>query len=251
MNESRTWKRVLVAMKDLVGSCNMHFTENEGLRFQAMDGSHVCLVALELDADGFDSFSCPRSITIGIDIATLMKVLNCAGDDDKVTVSTNKNCDHLSVVFETKQNQLKRFTVALMNIDADELKIPPSLYPCVFSMVSKKVQESVRQLISFANEGTMSIVVAGDLVSFHSKADHGSGDIQSDEVEFEVRKADINLDFSSKYLSHFCKAAALSERVTFYMSPELPLKVEYVIEGKGSLSFYLTPKITLDEETSQ
>ena len=37
-----------------------------GLSVQAMDGSHVCLVSVELNSDGFEPYRCDRNITLGI-----------------------------------------------------------------------------------------------------------------------------------------------------------------------------------------
>jgi hypothetical protein len=50
------------------------------LSAQAMDSSHVCLTIMNLVADGFDHYRCDRQISMGIQIASLLKVLKCAGE---------------------------------------------------------------------------------------------------------------------------------------------------------------------------
>jgi proliferating cell nuclear antigen len=47
---------------------------------QAMDTSHVCLVAFLLRADGFEHYRCDRALTLGLHLANFSKILKCAGD---------------------------------------------------------------------------------------------------------------------------------------------------------------------------
>jgi hypothetical protein len=44
-------------------------------RVQAMDSSHVSLVALLLRADGFEKFRADRNLTLGINIGSMVGVL--------------------------------------------------------------------------------------------------------------------------------------------------------------------------------
>jgi proliferating cell nuclear antigen len=43
-----------------------------------MDNSHVALVSVHLDASGFKRYRCDRPMPLGVNIASLMKVLKCA-----------------------------------------------------------------------------------------------------------------------------------------------------------------------------
>lgn len=71
-------KRLAEALKELVEKANFEITK-EGIRLQAMDSSHVCLVHLELTADGFDFYRCDRPMQMGLDVGNLVKVLKCSG----------------------------------------------------------------------------------------------------------------------------------------------------------------------------
>ncbi len=51
----------------------------QGISMQAMDSSHVCLVAFKLNSDGFDHFRCDRPLSLGISMGNLAKILKCAG----------------------------------------------------------------------------------------------------------------------------------------------------------------------------
>lgn len=54
----------------------------------------------------------------------------------------------------------------------------------------------------------------------------------------------VALTFSIKYLLNFCKATSLSSKVRLSLSAEVPLLVEYTLEGSGYVRFYLAPKVS-------
>ncbi len=55
------------------------------------------------------------------------------------------------------------------------------------------------------------------------------------------------LSFALRYFTTFSKGAAISDRVSLYLSLEQPCKVEFVIEPIGHLSFFLAPKVEANE----
>ena len=59
-----------------------------------MDTSHVSLVSLIMRDDGFEHFRCDRSISLGINLSSITKVLKCANNDDSVTLKSEDNGDH-------------------------------------------------------------------------------------------------------------------------------------------------------------
>lgn len=57
-------KKVVDAIKDLVTDANFDCS-GAGFNLQAMDNSHVSLVAMQLRADGFEHFRCDRNLSMG------------------------------------------------------------------------------------------------------------------------------------------------------------------------------------------
>ena len=97
-------------------------------------------------------------------------------------------------------------------------------------------------------------------MKFSVTGDLGNGNIQlmqttdvdakPDEITKIELKEKCELAFSLRYLNYFTKATPLSSQVTLMMSNSVPLVVEYKIQDKGHLRFYLAPKIDDDEEAS-
>ena len=72
-----------------------------GISLQAMDTSHVSLVGLLLRADGFDHYRCDRSLSLGINLSSMAKILKCAGNDDTVTLKAEEESDTINFMFES------------------------------------------------------------------------------------------------------------------------------------------------------
>ena len=69
---------------------------------QAMDNSHVALVAVKLEAGGFKRYRCDRTIPLGVNLNSLTKVLKCAKDDDLCTLKASDDADILTLTYEAK-----------------------------------------------------------------------------------------------------------------------------------------------------
>ena len=78
-------KKVLDSIKDLVTDANFDCSAT-GFSLQAMDSSHVSLVAMQLRSDGFEHFRCDRNLSMGMNLANMAKMLKCSGNEDTVTM---------------------------------------------------------------------------------------------------------------------------------------------------------------------
>jgi proliferating cell nuclear antigen len=57
-----------------------------GLSLQAMDGSHVALVSLNLTMEGFEHYRADTSMVLGVNVALLSKVMKLADPSDSITL---------------------------------------------------------------------------------------------------------------------------------------------------------------------
>ena len=54
-----------------------------------MDSSHVSLVSLKLRSDGFEHYRCDRNLSMGMNLKNMVKMLNCANNDDIITMKVH------------------------------------------------------------------------------------------------------------------------------------------------------------------
>lgn len=247
-------KRVLESVKDLVNDANFDCSST-GFSLQAMDSSHVSLVALMLRSDGFEHFRCDRTLSMGMNLSNMAKMLKCAGNDDIITMKAEDSGDTVTFMFESpSQERISDFELKLMDIDSEQLGIPDTDYSATIKMPSGEFQRICRDLSSIGD--TVVVSVTKDGVKFSTTGDIGSANItvrqntavdkQEDQTVIDLQEP-VTLTFALRYLNSFAKATPLSAFVILSMSKELPIVVEYRINDMGHVKFYLAPKIE-DEE---
>jgi len=250
-------KKLMEAIKDLVTDANFDCS-SAGVSLQAMDSSHVSLVALVLRSDGFQHYRSDRNISLGINLASMAKILKCSGNDDIITLKAEDNGDQVSFMFESpKQTRISHFSLKLMDIDSEHLGIPDTEYKCVVKMPAQEFQRIVREIAIIGD--TVKISANKDGVKFAVSGDMGTGSIvckqntsvdeEGDNIQIKLEE-EVSLTFALRYLNFFAKATPLSSTVSLKMSPDVPLVVEYAIEQMGYIRFYLAPKIEEEEEAT-
>lgn len=96
-------KKIVEAMKELVTTVNIDVSST-GLSIQAMDSSHVALVALNLKEEGFQNYRALKNMTLGLNIQNLSKIMKCAGNDDIITLKADEDPSTITFVFESNSN---------------------------------------------------------------------------------------------------------------------------------------------------
>ncbi|KAH9609756.1 hypothetical protein KSS87_012746 [Heliosperma pusillum] len=221
------------SIKDLVTDANFDCSAT-GFSLQAMDSSHVALVALLLRAEGFEHYRCDRNISMGMNLGNMSKMLKCAGNDDIITLKADDGSDTITFMFESpNQDKISDFEMKLMDIDSEHLGIPEEEYHAIVRMPSAEFARICRDLSSIGDTVVISVAKEGP-----------------EEAIFIEMNEPVSLTFALRYLNSFTKATPLSNTVTISLSSELPVVVEYKIAEMGYIRFYLAPKIEEDENES-
>uniref|UniRef100_A0A803R8F7 DNA sliding clamp PCNA n=1 Tax=Cannabis sativa TaxID=3483 RepID=A0A803R8F7_CANSA len=210
-------KKVMEALKDLVTDANFDCSAT-GFSLQAMDSSHVALVALLLRSEGFEHYRCDRNLSMA-------------------------------------QDKIADFEMKLMDIDSEHLGIPEAEYHAIVRMPSSEFARICKDLSSIGDTVVISVTKEG--VKFSTRGDIGTANIvcrqnstvdKPEEATVIEMNEPVSLTFALRYMNSFTKATPLSNTVTISLSSELPVVVEYKIAEMGYVRFYLAPKIEEDEE---
>lgn len=121
LSEGIVLKKIIDAIKDVVNQVTLEITP-EGMGFQAMDMSHVALVALSLKADEFTSYKTHKNHSLGIKLQSLHKILKCANLNDTIALECEEDPSQLLVKFESpKHERFCKFLLSLTIQDEDSL----------------------------------------------------------------------------------------------------------------------------------
>lgn len=248
-------KKMVDSIKELCKEVNWDCSET-GIQMQSMDSSHVCLVAFELKAEGFDHYRCDRPQTLGINLENLAKILKCAGNNDIITMKAEDNGDTLSLMFENEKNdRISDFDLKLMSIECEQLGIPEQSYHANVSMPSGEYQRIVRDLSTMGDNVTISATKDG--CKFSSSGDIGTAnmtirhsttaDSNEENVVIDLIEP-VHLQFALRYLTNFAKATPLASSVQLALTRDVPIMVHYKIAEIGCLKYFLAPKIDEEDE---
>ncbi|KAJ3416297.1 proliferating cell nuclear antigen [Chytridiales sp. JEL 0842] len=254
IEQASTLKKTIEAVKELVSDVNFDCNDS-GIALQAMDNSHVALVALLLRSSAFEPYRCDQNLSLGVNVGSLAKILKCADNTDILTIRADQGRDTLSLQFESKKgDRTSEYDLKLMDIDSEHLGIPDTPYDGTVKMSSVEFQRICRDM-SFLSESLV-IDATKDGVKFSASGDIGNGSVyikngasidDEDEVATTIQiEAPVSLTFSLKYLINFTKATPLSSTVCLSMSNDVPLLVEYKVNDVGHIRYYLAPKIGED-----
>lgn len=251
LSQASLLKKVLDSVNSLIEEGTWDCSDS-GMSLQAMDSSHVSLCSLMLKTEAFEAFRCDRNVSVGLNLATMTKIVKCAGNDDAVTIKTGDKSDTVSFVFENPNGmKMSDYEIKQMDLDGEHLGIPETDYSCVVKMPAAEFQRICRDLSQLGE----SVVIECDKegVQFSAQGDIGTGNIklaqtasvdkEEEAVVIEMQEK-VTLTFAFRYLNFFCKATPLSPQVTLSMSADVPLVVEYKIgDNAGYVRYYLAPKI--------
>lgn len=251
--EGNILKKIVEAIKDIVTDVNIDVSP-AGLSLQAMDGSHVALVSLNLSMEGFEHYRADTTMVLGINVGMLAKVMKLADPTDSITLQAEDSATHLKLIFENaKQERTTEFTLNLISLDVEHLAIPETEYSSKVSINASEFSKLCKELYTL-NE-TMTITTHPDYCLFSVDSEAGSGSIKlgknengssDDRLQLEVNEG-VTQQFAIRYLNMFNKAAPLTSHTNLCLHAEQPLVVEYRIENLGVLKYYLAPKIS-DEQ---
>eukprot|EP01067_Filipodium_phascolosomae_P005887 Filipodium_phascolosomae@DN401_c0_g1_i2.p1 len=205
-------KKIIDAVKDLCQEVNFDCNES-GISVQAMDSSHVSLVAFLLRDSAFEHYRCDRALSLGINMGSMAKIFKICGNDDTVTMKADQENDAITFTFETPDaDRVSDFQLKLMDIDSEHLGIPDTEYSCIVKMPSVELRRICQDMNGFGD--TISISCTKEGVKFTVKGEIGTGntlikpkhdvDKEEDAVHLDV-VTPVALQFALRYFNFFTK----------------------------------------------
>ena len=211
LSDGTILKKIIEAIKDLVTDVNIDATPT-GLSLQAMDSSHVALVNLHLSMEGFEKYRCDRTLTLGISITNLAKVMKLVNQNDSITLKCEDEPTYLTIICQNqKHDRTTQFNINLITLDSEHLGIPETEYTSEITMNSAEFSKLCKEL--YALSETVEFEISSTFVKFAVEGEIGSGSIkiQTSAGEEDCKPEDtVKLSFALRYLNLFNKAYSLS-----------------------------------------
>ncbi len=246
--------RVLVeALKEILTDTNIVFDET-GIKLMATDTSHSVLIHMKLHADKFEHFHCPKKTVIGVNMNNMFKLIKTMGNNDILTVFIEKK-DPNRIGFKInnldKQSQTV-FRMNLLDINEDEINVPPAKFETELTLPSADFQKIVRDMTNIGE--TIEIKSSGSNLILGCEGDFANQETilseTQDGLSFSVKSKPENPIqgfFSLKYLLLFTKCTNLCNLLHIYIKNDYPLIIRYDVANLGHVKLCLSPNIESED----
>ncbi len=215
----------------------------DAIELVGMDPANVAMVIFKLFSSMFIEYDVPEDIEISLNLGELNSILRRAKQNDTVTIEmSTKN----QLAIQLRGATTRTFTLPLLAADEREQKVPSLQFPSVVKTDAGLFSEAIEDAD-----------VIGESVAFTAEPEKFTVTAEGDQNKLivEVKSGEgtnITTDknnrskYSIEYLKKMTTAAKLTDEVQINFNQDYPLRLDYLVIDKVSLSFILAPRVDND-----
>jgi len=244
LSDATYFKDSVTVISELVHEARFKINK-DGLELVAMDPANVAMVIFKLLSSCFTEYQVDKDTEIAINLANLKQILKRAKANDVLSLEVTSD-NKLKV--QLKSGSVRTFSIPIIDIEEREQRIPNLSFPLVVTTRSSILNDAIDDADIVAEAVTLAVDSDRLTVSAEGDLSKANIEIESDDetkITTEI-KAKIKSKYSIEYLKKMLQAGKLSEFVSIYFNQDYPLKLEYKVIDKLSLSFILAPRVEND-----
>jgi proliferating cell nuclear antigen len=241
---SQEWKAVAAAVKTLVEEATFE-ASTEGLRFRAMDPSHVALVDLLMPGSSFEKYDAgDKPFKFSLRVEDLVKLIGRAEAKDSVEISSAEND---SIMIRFMNGYRREFTIHLIESSSGAAPLPKLEFDTKMTLTKSIFERVLGDISAVADQVT--IEAQKDKLSFSGKSDIGKASIALEKNDADVLGLEVKNDskstYSIDYLISISKAlGGVSDTLVCELSTKKPIHLIFKLNDLGaSLSYFLAPRV--------
>ena len=229
---------------DLVNEARFKFNR-DGIEVVAMDPANVAMVSFKLLSSGFTEYDIEKDIEAGINLQNFKQILRRASPSDVLTLELGTD-NKLKI--QLKAASTRTFSLPIIEMDEREQRVPNLQFPTTVSLQSSALMDAITDADIVAESVTFE--AEPEKFSIHAQGDHSNAHIEmkaSDSVKIQsTTTANVKAKYSIEYLKKMITGGKLSELVDVQFSQDYPLRLDYKLVDRLSLSFILAPRVEND-----
>lgn len=241
---AKSFKKTIEILKDLVQEICFCVTP-AGISMASMDVSHVAFLRLMLPASSFSFYKVASDLLIGVKQAVLAKALSCVSEKTSLTLLYDGKSMELRTKEEGPLSREGTFPVEV--IEVEPLDREPPEYPShdvTFCLNAAVFQGDCEKLSGFKGDMILLTILSHEV---RLALPSGGGMSETIMAQFQDPSlTSVTGTFALPYLQKFAKASSLCSTIQIGTSQDHPLYLVYSMEGGGSLTFILAPKIEVN-----
>jgi|ADurb_Gly_02_Slu_FD_contig_31_1001973_length_861_multi_3_in_0_out_0_1 proliferating cell nuclear antigen len=243
---------IFEAISAIITETRLKVDPQNGLSMTAMDGSHICLVDLNLKKEDMDEFSAKENYELGINLDDLVKIIKRGSSNDEITFLHDPKDKKLVIEMKAENaKKARKFTMALIDIDVEEIDVNqldqlPFDNKCQFKVgildeaikdaeiFSEVLQIKAKDVLQFSAEGTM-----GDMEYV----------VEKEELISQEFGGSSEGSFAIQFLKNVLKISSITDQVSMALKSESPVKMKFSILNNSFIQYFLAPRVEEDSDS--
>lgn len=243
--EPKLFKESISAISGLVNEVNLKVDKNM-LEIIAMDPANVAMIIFHMLSPAFAEYDVSKEENLAINLESLNQILRRAKPTDTMNIELDEKNSKL--VIKLVGESVRTFHISLLNNEHRGQKIPDLKFPARVEMQSSVFNEAMDDMNVIAE--SVAFMIESDIFSIKSEGRLNSAKVEittDDEANIKLDKVkNIVSKYSLEYLNKISKGSKLSENVVLQFGNEYPLRVDFKVIDKLSLSIILAPRVMND-----
>jgi proliferating cell nuclear antigen len=237
-------KDSIVVIADLVNEARFKITK-DGMEVIAMDPANVAMVIFKLLSSSFTEFDLEKDIEIGVNLQSFKQILRRSSPSDTLTIEVSAE-NKLKI--QLRGTSIRTFSLPIIELDEREQRVPNLSFNTSISMHSSALLDAITDADIVAESVTFSC--EADKFTIAAQGDHSNASIEikaSDHTRIRTSTtADVKSKYSIEYLKKMISGSKLAEIVDIQFNQDYPLRLDYKVVDRLSLSFVLAPRVEND-----
>jgi len=234
---AKAFSAILDVLGSLVDDVLFNFS-SEGLTIKALDPAKVALIIINIPSDAFLSYKVEGEVSVGINLASLIKSLPTMKKMDKLVFRANE--EFYEVLIEGVTTKKYRFrSIEVSATEVPEINIDFKVKALVIASAFKSAIKDLKGVESIVfeapNDQDLYLKAAGGGVQ--AKLSKVAGSI----LEMEVKEPSRCV-YDEDYINRILKLVGVTENIEVRFGNELPLNLYFALVGGGSAEYLLAPK---------
>ncbi len=218
--------------------------DKDKLEIIAMDPANVAMIVFKLLSSSFAEYKVEKDFSIGISLDSLKAVLRRVKASDVLNLELDEERNRFKI--QLKSDSTRTFNLALLDLEEKEEKIPELKFPVKIETSTMVFDEAVQDMDVVAE----SVALIADKDRFVVEGEGTTSDARAEILRDEQTniktnsKESVKAKYSIEYLKKIIKASKLANNVSIQFDKDYPLKIDYLVKDKLSLSVILAPRVS-------
>jgi len=234
---AKTFLTILQALGNIVDESLMNFSA-AGLSVKALDPAQIALISIEIPGDTFITYHASKELSVGVNLANLLKTLPKPKKGDKLAFRANEEFYEFLIEGITS----KRYRFRSVEVSASQVPEIDLDFKVKALAIAKAFRDAVKDLkgaevITFEAQDDQYLYLRAPELGAEAKLSKIGGSL----LDMEVKEPSRN-NYDEDYINKVLNLATISDTIEIRFGSGIPLNLSFTFVEGGSVKYLLAPK---------